>query len=80
MHGNVREMTISPYGSSSYAGAATIPTQDAAICTHSSKARGGSAGGDPSFCRSANRVSIYKGDSLTGFRVVVEVKKKAPLR
>ncbi len=79
MHGNVREITISPYSSSSYAGAATIPTQNAAACTHSSKARGGSAGRDPSFCRSANRVSISAGDSLTGFRVVVEVKKK-PLK
>jgi hypothetical protein len=80
MHGNVREITISPYSSTSYAGAATLATQNPAVCTHSSKARGGSAGRDPSFCRSANRVSISAGDSLTGFRVVIEVKKKAPLR
>jgi hypothetical protein len=76
MHGNVREITISPYSSYSYKGAATKPTQDPAACTHTCKARGGSAGRDPSFCRSANRVSISAGDSLTGFRVVMEVKGK----
>ena len=80
MHGNVRELAITPYRSSSYSGADKIASQDAAIC-RSTQGRGGSAGRNQSFCRSANRTpASSSGDSFTGFRVVIELKQPASLR
>ncbi|MDP6545073.1 MAG: formylglycine-generating enzyme family protein [Phycisphaerae bacterium] len=79
MHGNVRELVISPYSFANYSGAGTIASQDPAVCRSTLQARGGSAGRDSSFCRSANRaVNPSNGDSLTGFRIVVELKTLVP--
>jgi len=76
MHGNVRELVITPYSSSSYSGAASKASQDPAACRSTLQARGGSAGRDLSFCRSSNRAAAStRGDSLTGFRVVIELTK-----
>jgi formylglycine-generating enzyme required for sulfatase activity len=78
MHGNVRELVLSPYRSSSYSGAGTIAAQDPAVCRSTLQARGGSAGRDQSFCRSANRAfGSTAGDPFTGFRVVIELKQAA---
>jgi formylglycine-generating enzyme required for sulfatase activity len=81
MHGNVREMVLRPYASGSYNGADKISPQDPSICRSNLQGRGGSAGRDTSFCRSANRTAVAtNGDSLTGFRVIVEPKKASALR
>jgi formylglycine-generating enzyme required for sulfatase activity len=81
MHGNVREFALTPYRSSSYAGADSIAPQDPAKCRSTLQRRGGSAGRDTSFCRSANRYyGSSAGDALSGFRVVIEVKSAGSLR
>lgn len=75
MHGNVREYVLSPYSSSSYAGAAGIDPQSSAVCKSPVQRRGGSALRSTSLCRSANRMtSGNDGEPGTGFRAVVEVE------
>ena len=77
MHGNVWELALRPYSSLGYAGAAGIDPQDPSKCRSSLQKRGGSAARDASFCRSANRLmaSSSRGDSFTGFRVLIEAKQ-----
>jgi len=81
MHGNVRELVLSPYRTSSYSGADGIAPQDPAKCRSTLQRRGGSAGRSVGFCRSANRtVGSSVGDPFTGFRVVIELKSVGSLR
>jgi len=78
MHGNVRELVLSPYRTSSYSGADSIAPQDPSVCRSVLQRRGGSASLSVSFCRSANRaVGSSAGDAFTGFRVVIELKPTA---
>jgi len=77
MHGNVSELVLRPYSSSSYAGAAGIDPQDPAVCRRSLQQRGGSAAERGSYSRSANRLlaSSSLGKPFTGFRVLIEAKQ-----
>jgi len=81
MHGNVRELVLSPYRSSSYSGADSKAPQDPSICRSTLQRRGGCAGRSVGFCRAANRtVGSSAGDPFTGFRVVIELKSAGLLR
>jgi len=77
MHGNVWELALRPYSSRGYTGAESIDPQDPSKSRSSLQKRGGSAARSAPFSRSANRLiaSSSRGDSFTGFRVLIEAKQ-----